>query len=296
MARSITLRPPAKINLSLRVGDLRPDGFHDVETVLQTIALSDTLVVTPRRGPLALTVRPKDLSADRTNLVWRAADLLWRASGREGEPRDARIALTKAIPMGAGLGGGSADAAAALVALNRVWGLRLNRMDLLPLAAQLGADVPFFLVGGTAMGMGRGDDLYPLQDISRARIVLIKPAISVSTADAYRWLDEDRAARTASLRAVSGQQISGWPSRRLIVANDFQEAITRRHAEVAAAIRACMDAGAEAAAMSGSGSAVFAMFSEAKAAKAVRQLRRSDWAVIATRTLSRSESGRLMGL
>ena len=105
MRTALVLRPPAKINLTLRVGPRRPDGFHDIRTLIQSIALSDTLSVTGRNGPLALHVRGHGVPADRENLVWRAADLLWRASGRSGDPRDAYIQLDKAIPAAAGLGG-----------------------------------------------------------------------------------------------------------------------------------------------------------------------------------------------
>ena len=120
MSRTLVLRPPAKINLTLRVGPLRGDGFHDVRTLLQSIALSDTLTVTARRGPFALAAGGPGVPTDETNLVSRAAAALWRALGRDGEPRDAHVKLVKQIPLAAGLGGGSADAAAALVALNVV--------------------------------------------------------------------------------------------------------------------------------------------------------------------------------
>lgn len=299
MARTITLRPPAKINLTLGVGATRADGFHDVHTILQTIALSDTLTAAPRRGPFSLTITAQVVPADRTNLVWRAADALWRAAGRKGDPRDVQVTLRKAIPMAAGLGGGSSDAAATLVALNRVWNLRLGRAELMRVAATLGADVPFFLIGGTAIGLGRGDEVYPLQDIAHAGIVVIKPSVGVSTRDAYRWLDEDRAERTgaASVSSAGPQHaITAWPSRPLVVANDFGEAIGRRHAEVADAISACTQAGAVAAALCGSGSAVFGVFSLAKVAKAARRLGRPGWTVFATRTLSRAEASRRMSL
>ena len=189
--RTVVVRPTAKINLTLRVGPRRADGFHDVRTLLQSIGIADTMAVAARRGPFALACRAPGVPTDETNLVWKAARALWTAAGREGEPRDAHIRLDKTIPHEAGLGGGSADAAAALTALNLVWELRQSRKDLHRVAAGLGADVPFFLMGGTALGTGKGDELYPVDDVARLGVVIVKPSFGVSTADAYRWVDED---------------------------------------------------------------------------------------------------------
>jgi len=295
-ARALTLRPPAKINLMLKVGPLLPTGFHDVRTVMQTIALSDTIVMTPRSGPFALAVRAPGVTATPDNLVWRAASSLWRAAGRAGDPRGVHVKLEKAIPVGAGLGGGSADAAAALVGLNTVWDIRLSPRALTRLAAELGADVPFFLVGGTALGLGRGDDVYPLEDAARLGVVAIKPAFGVSTADAYGWLDADRAAGLDAGGRQPADLPLGWVSGPLAMGNDLEAPVVRRHPAVGEAIDACLRAGALGAAMSGSGSAIFAVFSEAAAARAVRQLRRPDWLVQLTRTISRAESRRRMCL
>src|SRR5688572_3036168 len=194
MARTLILQPSAKINLTLHVGEKREDGYHDLRTLLQSITLHDTLTFSTRRGPFSLACRMPGVPPDRSNLVWRAADALWAALGRTGEPKDAHIKLDKAIPSQAGLGGGSADAAAALVGLNKLWGARLSRRVLMRLGAQLGSDVPFFLQGGTALGIGRGEELYPVDDVERMGVVIIKPPFGVSTAGAYRWLDADRLA------------------------------------------------------------------------------------------------------
>jgi 4-diphosphocytidyl-2-C-methyl-D-erythritol kinase len=296
MARALVLRPPAKINLMLRVGPRRPDGFHDIRSLIQSIALSDTLALTPRAGPLALQVRGHGVPADRENLVWRAAELLWRAQGRTGDPRDLHIHLDKSIPAAAGLGGGSADAAAALIGLNVLWGARRTRSDLMALSAELGSDVPFFLQGGTALCAGRGDEVYPVDDISRLGLILIKPSIGVATADAYRWLDEDRAAGSPDSMRPSGRLNVGWTGGPVAVVNDLEAPAARRHPVIAEMIDACRQAGAMAAGMTGSGSAVFAAFSEAAAKRVVRRLRRPDWLVILTRTLSRRETARRIGL
>lgn len=296
MPRTLVLRPSAKINLTLRVGARRPDGFHDVRTLMQSIALCDTLAITARSGPFSLNVHGLGVPAERDNLVWRAAGLLWRASGRSGDPRDVHVHLDKTIPMAAGLGGGSADAAAALVGLNTIWNLRRPRPDLAQLAAELGSDVPFFLQGGTAFCAGRGEEIYPVDDITRLGIVVVKPSVGVATADAYRWLDEDRDAGLAGAATPSGGVDVGWPGGPITVVNDLQAPVAKRHPVVAEIVAACRQAGARAAAMTGSGSAVFAAFSEPAAKRAVPRLRRPDWLVMLTRTMTRREAGRHVGL
>ncbi|HKW02024.1 MAG TPA: 4-(cytidine 5'-diphospho)-2-C-methyl-D-erythritol kinase [Vicinamibacterales bacterium] len=295
MSRVLVLRPPAKINLTLRVGPARGDGFHDVRTLLQAVALSDTLTVTARRGPFALAAGGPGVPTDDTNLVSRAATALWRALGREGEPRDAHVKLVKQIPMAAGLGGGSADAAAALIALNVVWDGHRSRRDLARIGGTLGADVPFFLQGGTALGAGRGDEIYPVDDAARMGVVIIKPSFGVATADAYRWLDEDRAAGVDAPAASRDVEV-GWASGPIALVNDLQGPVARRHAPVAEIVDALTKAGALGAAMTGSGSAVFGLFPEAQAPRAARRLKRADWLVQVTRTLSRRESARRLGL
>ena len=252
--------------------------------------------MTPKRGPFVLKTGSSDVPADETNLVWRAASALWKLSGHGGKPRDAEVLLKKGIPVAAGLGGGSADAAAALIGLNRIWALQVPRQELVRLAGTLGSDVPYFFVGGTAIGTGRGDDVYPLTDIPSHGVVLIKPAFGVNTADAYRWLDEDRAAGEASQGSAAGELQVGWPAGPIALANDLQPPVLRRHPQVAEMIQACLDAGALASAMTGSGSVVFGVFSPSAAAKAARTLRRPGWLVTGTRTLSRAQSWRRIGL
>ena len=296
MSRSLILRPSAKINLMLRVGPARRDGFHDVRTILQSIALSDTLVITPRKGPFVLATRALGVPTDQTNLVWRAAAALWRALGRDGEPRDVHIKLDKQIPTEAGLGGGSADAAAALAGLNRVWSGRRSRRDLLRLAADLGSDVPFFLHGGTALGAGRGEELYPLEDARRLGVVVIKPSFGVPTADAYRWLDADRAAGQDPRADAESELDIGWEHGPVTLANDLEGPVARRHPEIAEMVGACLREGAIGAAMTGSGSAVFGVFAESLGQRAARKLRRPGWLVLLTRTLSRREAERRGGL
>jgi 4-diphosphocytidyl-2-C-methyl-D-erythritol kinase len=177
----------AKINLSLRVLGIRPDGYHELRTIFQSIALHDTLTIRRVAGPFRLTCDDASLPCDRTNLVWRAAERLWKAARRPGRPRGVAIHLSKCIPVQAGLGGGSSDAAATLGALAKVW--RVDRQLVREAAVTLGADVAYFLEGGTVLGLERGDVLFPLPDRPRQWVVLVIPTFGVRTEDAYAWFD-----------------------------------------------------------------------------------------------------------
>jgi 4-diphosphocytidyl-2-C-methyl-D-erythritol kinase len=294
MSRPLVLRPSAKINLTLRVGEARPDGFHELRTLFQSIALSDRLSLTPRRGPLTLETDSDEAPGDATNLVWRAAVLLWQAIGRRGAPEGVAMTLRKQIPVAAGLGGGSADAAAALAGLQFLWKGRLGRADLLQLAGELGSDVPFFLMGGTALGLGRGEALYPIVDIPRLSLIVIAPSYGISTADAYGWLDEDRDRRSTD--ASADRLDVHWPTGPVALVNDLQAPVARREAGISDALRALQSAGARARAMSGSGSAVFGVFADAALTRAARRLQRPGWRVIVTRTLTRRQALVRIGL
>ena len=295
MARALILQPSAKINLTLHVGPRRTDGYHDLRTLLQTITLHDTLTFSTRRGPFGLACRTPGVPSDQTNLVWRAAAALWTAMGREGEPRDAHIKLDKAIPSQAGLGGGSANAAAALVGLNKLWAGRKTRRELMQIGAALGSDVPFFLQGGTALGVDRGQELYPVDDVERMGVIIIKPSFGISTAEAYGWLDADRASGFAGGPTAQSVEM-GWPISPIPLSNDLMEPVIRRHPGVGEMVDACLSRGALGAQMTGSGSAVFGLFPESVASKAARQLKRPDWLVLVARTQTRREAARRMGL
>jgi 4-diphosphocytidyl-2-C-methyl-D-erythritol kinase len=286
--RRLVARAHAKVNLDLRVLGTRTDGFHELRTVFQTIDLHDTLTLIEQPGLFALRCRTPGVPLDATNLVWRAAASLWKALGREGEPRDTVVAIEKIIPMQAGLGGGSADAAATLLGLGRLWGgvpLTLLR----EVASGLGADVAFFLSGGTALGLGRGEEIYPLVDLPAHWIVVIRPPFGVSTAEAYSWYDEDR---TAGLKETRELQILPvpWPTRAAQMINDLEPPVVRRHPEISTLKASLKEAGALAAAMSGSGSAVFGLFrSRAVAERSIKPLSRGGARVFLARTLTRAE-------
>jgi 4-diphosphocytidyl-2-C-methyl-D-erythritol kinase len=287
--RRVAARAHAKVNLDLRVLGTRPDGYHELRTVFQSIALHDTVIAQEKAGPFVLKCRTPGVPLDDRNLVWRAAAALWKALGRAGDPADTIVTIEKAIPMQAGLGGGSADAAAALQVLGRVWGgapLSLLR----EVAAGVGSDAPFFLSGGTALGLGRGEEVYPLVDLPRHWIVLVRPPFGVSTVEAYSWYDEDRAAGVREPRIEVQILPAPWPSRAAQMINDLEAPVIRRHPEIGTIKAALREAGASAAAMSGSGSVVFGLFrTRPAAARALRPLTKLGDSVVLSHTLSRAE-------
>ena len=290
--RSVSLASFAKINLDLRILGTRPDGYHDLRTVLQSMALFDTVTVTVRRGPMAVTCDEPDIPTDQRNLVWKAASLLHRvATGRSSAPRDITIDLRKRVPSEAGLGGGSSNAAMTLLALNNLWKLDLDLATLTRIGARLGADVPYFLVGGTALGLGRGDDIYPLADLPPVHVVILRPGFGVATSDAYQWFDSEL--RRAVKEPVPRPIPAGWPAWSAMLRNDLEAPVVRHHPAIGRIRQSLLDAGAAFAAMSGSGSAVFGLFERADAARrTANDLARPGWLSLHARTLSRRDYAR----
>ena len=290
--RSVSLPSFAKINLDLRILGTRPDGYHDLRTVFQSLALFDNVTVMVRRGPIAVTCDEPDIPTDQRNLVWKAASLLQRvATGKSSAPRDISIDLRKRVPSEAGLGGGSSNAAMTLLALNKLWKLDLDLATLTRIGARLGADVPYFLGGGTALGLGRGDDVYPLADLPPVHVVILRPGFGVSTNDAYQWFDEEsrRRVREPVPRAIP----PGWPAWSATLRNDLEAPVVRHHPAIGRIRQSLLDAGAAFAAMSGSGSAVFGLFERADAARrTANDLARPGWLSLHTRTLSRRDYAR----
>lgn len=287
----LTVRAHAKVNLDLRVLGVRADGYHELRTVFQTIELHDTLVCAHRPGPFVLKCRAAGVPLDGENLIWKAAAALWSALGRAGDVRDTVVTIDKKIPVQAGLGGGSADAAAALPALARLWGGAPVSL-LREVGATIGADVPFFLAGGTALGLGRGEEIYPLVDLPPHWVAIVRPPFGVSTAEAYAWYDEDRAAGLREIRELQLLPVP-WPSRAAQMINDLEPPVIRRHPEIGTLKAQLKEAGAVAAAMSGSGSAVFGLFrSRVAAERVVRTLSKNGAKGTVTRTLNRGDHER----
>jgi len=291
---AIAVRAHAKINLDLRVLGPRADGFHELRTVFQSIALHDTLVCVPREGPFAIECGAAGVPLNESNLIWRAAEALWRAARRRLPMGGVVVQLEKRIPLQSGLGGGSADAAAALVGLARAWGIPVRPPQLTDVAATLGADVPFFLTGGTALGLGRGDETYPLADLPRHWVVLLVPGFGVSSGEAYGWYDAERDLSRGPI-AREPQHVPGpWPSRAAQMVNDLEAAVARHHPEIEQMKAALRRAGAAAAAMTGSGSAVFGLFQRRReATSAMEHLSGSGWRVLLTESVGRGDYARL---
>ena len=227
------------------------------------------------------------------NLVHRAAQGLWTELGGRGEVRGVAVTLRKRIPAAAGLGGGTADAVAALRGLCLLWGRTPPPGRLRALAAGVGTDGPFFLVGGTALGVGRGDEVYPLAEQPPRWVAVAAPPDGVSTAAAYGWLDEDRAAAGRGPGAVAAPPVRFDGSALVLdgLGNDLEGPVARRRAGIAGAVRRLTDAGACRAGMTGSGSAVFGLFERRGGAlAAVRDLRDGPggWTAWVTRTMDRA--------
>ncbi len=264
-ARTARLHAFAKINLDLRVLYRRADNYHELRTIFQTISLADRIQVrfTPSRKTSVEVGGNVEIP---DNLVARAARACMDAMRVTGR---VEFDLDKRIPMGAGLGGGSSDAAAVLLALPVLTGRKLDWPALFDLGAQLGSDVPFFLLGGTAVAVGRGTELYPLPDHAPGAGLVVAPNIHVSTAEAYRALSAQLTAESQQNKIVSFQSTawrgippcaieaeSSWGQ------NDFETVVFRRHPALKSIKQGLLKLGARPALMSGSGSAVFGLFPE----------------------------------
>ena len=288
----ITTHAPAKINLDLRVIGKRRDGFHELRTLLHSIELHDTLSFRYRAGPITVRSNTVGIPKGRKNIVWRAASELWTALGRRGLPKDVAISITKSIPVGAGLGGGSSDAAGALRGLCVLWEANLTRACLKKVAARIGSDVPFFLDGGVALASGRGERIRQVGALDPFWVVLAIPSFGVSTVNAYQWFDVDE--HKGPLVSNRTYLPRGWRRRMGTLFNDLQGVVIARHPELSTVVDALLETDAELAAMTGSGSAVFGLFKKrASALIARRAIRQTGWRILLSRTVDRSEFFRM---
>jgi len=287
------LRVPsfAKVNLGLEVLGRRQDGYHELRTLFQTIDLADEVALRPRPAAEGVTVECDHplVPRDGTNLAAQAAEALRRYARVEA---GVHIAIRKRIPVGGGLGGGSSNAAAVLRGLDHLWRLGLGPSGLHLLARKLGADVPYFLVGGTALGLARGDEVYPLRRQVRSHVVLVDAGMPVSTAAVFRRLDGSLTPRenSNSIFYFVSRDLEGKRELRLL-ANDLERAAldeAPRLKEWAGRIRdVLVQEGAELAALTGSGSTYFGLFEGAQPARRARAaLRAAGFAAIGARTLS----------
>src|SRR5437879_4406119 len=266
--REIRIPAFAKVNLRLDILGRRPDAYHELRTIFQTISLHDELRLRDSKtAGICLNINGNQslsLEPARKNLVYKAVDAL----RRELEIRPGvEIDLHKKIPAGRGLGGGSSDAAAALRGYLRLTGGKIPDARLMEIAASLGADVPFFLFGGRALGIGRGDEIYPLPDVPKLTLLVVSPTnIHVPTPDAYRWLRAPALTKMRSasrlwkfcylcwsLPATAGAQGIG-------LSNDFERPVFQRHPRLAQIKRVLLQGGATEASLTGSGSPVLGFF------------------------------------
>ena len=282
-ARVINLRAPAKINLGLRVLGRRADGYHDIVSLMVPVGLFDVVRVESAPSRIELICRDSDLPTDQGNLVHRAAQLILRECGSDA---GVRLELHKRIPVGAGLGGGSSDAAATLKGVNELLGSRLAHEDLHRLAVRLGADVPFFLLGAPALAEGIGDRLTPVAAVPEVWTMLVYSGFQVSTRWAYEQLTT--VANRSSLNApgaIAGEETTAYRQRLLdrqcsiledllpLLVNDFEPLVFSHYPQLAEIRQALLAAGARAAPMTGSGPTLVGLFaSEAKARAAQDQV------------------------
>ena len=248
---------PAKVNLALRMCGVRADGYHLVRTLLQSIALADRLTLSTVPGPFAIECDAPGVPTDGRNLAWKGAAALAAFLGRPLE--GLRLHIEKHVPAEAGLGGGSADAAAAARLVAAAAGVSLEPAHLTDVIRPLGADVAYFAIGGTVLGEGIGDVLTPLADEPAAAVVLVRPPFGVATRDAYAWYDGRARSGTEhdEMSGIPGQVAERAPDG---YGNDLEPPVVANHPEVGRIIARLAGSGARLAAMSGSGSACFGLF------------------------------------
>jgi 4-diphosphocytidyl-2-C-methyl-D-erythritol kinase len=310
----VTVRSFAKVNLGLAIGPSREDGFHALRTIYQTVAIHDLIKVEVGRGT-GIEIRCKDLRVptDETNTCWRVADKVVRSLRRRGK---VIITIEKRLPVQGGIGGGSSNAVAAMLGLERVLKKKLPGEEKLRIATEVGSDLPLFLVGGTVLGCGRGEEVWPLPDLPPLDIVIATPNIGVSTPDAFRRWDELVRREAKLTENDSSDRISmfsrsafGWltgptsgvPARsgdraetllldlvRAGIENDFERVVFSEYPELREVKRVLEREGARFASLSGSGSTVYGLFDSSKAAeKAAEKLGARGTPAQATKTLTR---------
>jgi len=320
---AITVRSFAKINLGLRIGAARSDGFHELLTVYQTIGLYDLIRVSLTRGSgIEIVCSDPRVPTDESNTCYRVAERVMSAVRAKGR---VVIEIEKRLPVQGGLGGASSNAVATLIGLGRALQKNLTAEQRLQIAAEVGSDLPLFLVGGTVLGIGRGEQVYPLPDFPATACVVVTPPVGVSTPKAFAEWDRlqgslggaypadlgkltvpgasDRMEQLGhALSAGLSELYTGAPVRRgraenpllaLVragIKNDFEQVVFPEHPELCAGKSALLGAGARYASLSGSGSTLYGLFASREAARrAEARLRRQSWAAQVTETLTRGQ-------
>lgn len=312
----ISVRSFAKINIGLSIGPAREDGFHELRTIYQTLALHDIIKVDVARGA-GIEIKCKDprVPEDETNTCWRVADRVLRSLRQRGK---VTITIDKQLPVQGGLGAASSNAIATMFALEKALKYKLPSGERLRIASEVGSDLPLFLLGGTVLGLGRGEQVYPLDDMPAIPIVIATPAIAISTPKAFAAWDAQQSTskltgngRSATIdvfsRSVfdwlSGLPTAGVPAKsgnraetllldlvRAGIENDFENVVFSEHPELRDVKRALEREGARYASLSGSGSTVYGFYrTQAEAAQAAERVRNSGIPAQATTTLTRQD-------
>jgi 4-diphosphocytidyl-2-C-methyl-D-erythritol kinase len=283
----LVFKTPAKINLGLFIIGKRPDGYHDLETLFQMVSLCDTVELESLENKVELVCDDSRVPTDETNLMTRAARLLQeRFPDRSG--LGCRMVLKKKIPMGAGLGGGSGNAAGILMGLNRLWDLKLQRAELSRIAAQLGSDIPFFLCAPSALGEGRGERLTALQSPKKFHVILVFPRVSMATAEVYQALNFNLTKNSKNIKILreffSQSNIISMGAH---LHNDLEPIVIKRLPVVESIKDKLRSLNAAGTLVSGSGSTVFGIFEDSKAAElALARCREEAWDTFLTETVS----------
>ncbi|MDA8235800.1 MAG: 4-(cytidine 5'-diphospho)-2-C-methyl-D-erythritol kinase [Clostridia bacterium] len=267
----ITIKARAKINLTLDVVGRLPDGYHEVEMVMQALELHDTLTLRSQEEGIAIACDHPQVPTGEGNLVYRCARALQQATGID---RGVHITIDKRLPVAAGLAGGSSNGAAALIGLNKLWNLGLTREQLMEIGVTLGADIPFCILGGTALAKGKGEKLTPLQGIKGLPVVLVNPPMGVSTAEVYKNFDGAKVSHRPNIRAMIDALASG-DCRGVVdnLGNVLETVTLEMHPEIAIIKVELLAAGALGVLMSGSGPTVFAITtSQEEGAKIAQRL------------------------
>lgn len=291
-----TLPSFAKINWLLRILGKRADGFHEICTVFQTVSLHDNLLFS-RCDEIVLTCQDKKIPTDERNLIVKAAIELKR---KFNVKTGAKIHLEKNIPAPGGLGGGSSNAAVALLGLIKLWEIEIDSAELLQIGEKLGSDVPFFFNGGTALGTGRGTEIFPLDDISEKQILIVTPKTDVPTGEAFARLNAPRLTNktSKSILQICRDEAQTLDLRQSFLVNDFEKTVFNLEPEIVRVKEKLLDLKAQRAILSGSGASVFAVFDNnvqlqiACSALKIEQ----DWRKFIVRTISRREYFDLLNL
>jgi 4-diphosphocytidyl-2-C-methyl-D-erythritol kinase len=289
LKNTLRLRAFAKINTGLKILSKRPDGYHEIRTIYQTIGLHDRLEISiskTRRG-VAVECDNPAIPDGPGNLVYRTCEAWAQARGWRG---GIQVQIRKTIPLGSGLGGASTNAAATILGLERLTGDLLDLSARQKLGAALGSDVPLFFLGGRVLGCGRGEEVYPLSDLPARTCLIIFPGFSVATAEAYR---QAGLRLTEQGGSAYSNKFGAWPQFPLMswgpAENDFEQVVFARWPELARCKRRLIRAGADVASLTGSGSAVYALFSSSRKMALASELIPNGWLLFPTRTLTRAE-------